>query len=174
MAADGRLLPVDLEPDRDWAIYRRYRLLVVGQRDDETAGAVAAAVVEVLARFLPPSRAQLTRAADSRSVGVLIGTNQQDVAVMTAESAEALFFARQPFEDIRNVPLRAIVTLGSHVLVCRKDLVVDHVYLFTRTLAEHKDAIPGRVGVPVGVIPAHRGSRAFFAGERMHIPAGSA
>ncbi len=29
MAAEGRLLPVDLEPDRDWAIYRRYRLLVV-------------------------------------------------------------------------------------------------------------------------------------------------
>ncbi len=72
------------------------------------------------------------------------------------------------------MPLRAIVTLGSHILVCRKDLMVDHVYLFTRTLAEHKDAIPARVGMPVGVVPAHRGSRAFFAGERMSIPAGTA
>ena len=173
-ASDERLVPVDLEPDRDWAIYRRYRLLVVGQRDDETASALAAAVVDVLARFVPPSRAQLTRAADSRSVGVLIGTNQQDVAIMSAESAEALFFARQPFEDIRNVPLRVIVTLGSHVLVCRKDLMVDHVYLFARTLAEHKDAIPVRVGAPAGMVPAHRGSRAFFAGERMSMPAGAA
>jgi hypothetical protein len=128
----------------------------------------------VLAHFLPPSRAQLTRAADSRSVGVLIGTNQQDVAIMTAESAEALFLAKAPFEDIRNVPLRTIVTLGSHVLVCRKDLMVDHVFLFTRTLTEHRDAIPVRVDAPGGVVPAHRGSRAFFAGERMSIPAGTA
>jgi len=95
MAADARVGPdrvllADLEPDRMWSIYRRYRLLVVGQRDDERANALTGAVVEVLARALPSSRAQLARAADSRRVGVLIGTNQQDVAIMTAGSAEAL------------------------------------------------------------------------------------
>ena len=80
---DGRLL-ADLEPDAMWSIYRRYRLRIVGQRDDEMAGALAAAVVAALARFLPATRAQLSRAADTRRVGVLIGTNQQDVAVMAS------------------------------------------------------------------------------------------
>ena len=103
----------DLEPDGMWPIYRRYRLLIVGQRDDEIASAFAGAVVDVLARFLPASRAQLARAADTRRVGVLIATNQQDVAIMAAESAEALFLAKPPFDDIRNVPLRLIVSFGE-------------------------------------------------------------
>src|ERR1700730_16048944 len=76
----------DLNPDRMWPIYRRYHLLIVGQRDDEIASAFAGAAVDVLARFLPASRAQLVRAADTRRVGVLIATDQQDVAIMAAES----------------------------------------------------------------------------------------
>jgi len=157
----------DLEPDGLWSIYRRYSLRIVGQRDDEIATAFAGAVVDVLARALPDSRAQLARAADTRRVGVLIGTDQQDVAIMTAESAEALFLARPPFDDIRNVPLRLIVSFGSHVLVCRPDFMASHAYLLAQTLAEHKDALPKQIAAPEGVIPAHRGSYAFFAGEEM-------
>ena len=47
----------DLEPDGQWLIYRRYSLLIVGQRDNEIAGTYAGAIVDVLARFLPASRA---------------------------------------------------------------------------------------------------------------------
>ena len=165
--AGHRPAVADLEPDRMWSIYRRYRLLIVGQRDDEIASAFAGAVVDVLARFLPTSRAQLARAADTRRVGVLIGTDQQDVAIMAAESAEALFLAKPPFDDIRNVPLRLIVSFGSHVLVCRPDFMARHAYLLAQTLAEHKDALPTPAGAPEGVVPAHRGSHAFFAGEEM-------
>ena len=146
----------DLEPDRMWSIYRRYRLLIVGQRDDEMAGAFAGAVVDVLARFLPTSRAQLARAADTRRVGVLIGTDQQDVAIMAAESAEALFLAKPPFDDVRNVPLRLIVSFGSHVLVCRTDFTARHAPEQTRLPAP----LPQR-----GCL-AHRGS-GLFAGEEM-------
>jgi hypothetical protein len=157
----------DLNPDRMWPIYRRYHLLIVGQRDDEIASAFAGAVVDVLARFLPASRAQLVRAADTRRVGVLIATDQQDVAIMAAESAEALFLGKPPFDDIRNVPLRLVVSFGSHVLVCRPDFMARHAYLLAQTLAEHKDALPSPAGAPEGVVPAHRGSHAFFAGEEM-------
>ncbi len=157
----------DLEPDRMWSIYRRYRLLIVGQRDDEMAGAFAGAVADVLARFLPASRAQLVRAADTRRVGVLIGTNLQDVAIMAAKSAEALFLAEPPFDDIRNVPIRLIVSFGSHVLVCRPDFMARHAYFLAQTLAEHNDALPTPAGAPEGVVPGHRGSHAFFAGEEM-------
>ena len=157
----------DLEPDNLWLIYRRYSLLIVGQRDDQIASTFAGAVVDVLARSLPSSRARLARAADTRRVGVLIGTNQQDVAIMATESAEALFLAEPPFDDIRNVPLRIIVSFGSHVLVCRPDFTASHAYLLAQTLAEHKDALPTTAGAPKGVVPAHRGSHAFFAGEAM-------
>ena len=111
------------------------------------------------------SRAQLARAADARRVGVLIATNQQDVALMEVESAEALLFAKPPFEDIRDVPLRLITSFGGHVLVCRPDFQPGHAYLLARTLAEHKDALPTPARAPEGAIKAHRGSHAFFAGE---------
>jgi PAS domain S-box-containing protein len=57
-----------------------YYLLIVSQRDDDRSGALTAAVVDVLLRHLPSSRPQLVRAADSRRIGVLIATDQQDVA----------------------------------------------------------------------------------------------
>ena len=156
----------DLEPDRLWSTYRRYHLMIVGQRNDERAISLAGAVVAVLAGFLPASRAQLARAADTRRVGVLIATNQQDVAIMAAESADALFLAKAPFDDIRDVPLRLIVALGSHVLVCRTDFSSRHaVRLRAQTLAEHEDALPMPASAPQGLIPAHRGSQAFFTGE---------
>ena len=157
----------DLNPDRMWPVYRRYHLLIVGQRDDEQGLAFAAAVVDVLARFLPASRAMLVRAADARRIGVLIATDQQDVGVMTAASAEALFLSKPPFEDIRDPPLRVIVSFGSHVLVCRPNFMAGHAYLMAKTLAEHKDALPAPAGSPQGVVPVHRGSRAYFAGEEM-------
>jgi hypothetical protein len=157
----------DLEPDAQWLIYRRYALLIVGQRDNEIAGAYAGAVVDVLARFLPTSRAQLARAADARRVGVLIATNQQDVALMEVESAEALFLGKPPFDDIRDVPLRLIASFGGHVLVCRPDFPAGHAYLLAQTLAEHNDALPTPARAPEGVVPAHRGSQAFFASEAM-------
>ena len=85
MLAAQQPILADLNPDRMWPVYRRYHLLIVGQRDDERSGALTAAVVEVLSRHLPASRPQLVSAADARRIGVLIATDQQDVAIMQAE-----------------------------------------------------------------------------------------
>src|SRR2546426_10763853 len=68
----------DLNPDRMWPVYRRYHLLIVGQRDDESGGALAATTGDVLMRFLPNSRAMLVRAADALRVGVVVGTGPKD------------------------------------------------------------------------------------------------
>ncbi|MGA9323233.1 MAG: hypothetical protein WBW06_19455, partial [Xanthobacteraceae bacterium] len=132
----------DLNPDRMWPTYRRYYLLIVSQRDDDKSGALTAAVVDVLSRHLPSSRPQLVRAADSRRIGVLIATDQQDVAIMQADSAEALFLAKPPFDDIPNAPLRIIVSFGSHVFVCRPNFMARHAYLLAKTLAEHGEGLP--------------------------------
>ena len=150
-----------------WPTFRRYHLLIVSQRDDEKSGALTAAVVDVLSRYLPNSRPQLVRAADSRRIGVLIATDQQDVAIMQGESAEALFLAKPPFDDIPNAPLRIIVSFGSHVFVCRPNFMARHAYLLAKTLAEHGEGLPAPAVAPAGVVPAHPGSHAFFAGEEM-------
>ncbi len=161
------LLLADMEPDGLTRIYRRYRLLIVAQRDDKIAGNLSESVVDVLARFLPGTRAKLIRAADTRRVGVLIGTHQQDIAIMTRESAEALVFAEPPFADIRNVPLRLVVSFGSHVLVCRTDFEGRHAYAVAQTLVEHKHLLSAALAAPEGVIPVHPGSAAFYRGEDM-------
>jgi hypothetical protein len=157
----------DLNPDRMWPVYRGYHLLILSQRDDERNGALTSAVVEVLSRHLPASRPQLVSAADARRIGVLIATNQQDVAIMQADSAEALFLAKPPFTDIREAPLRIIVSFGSHVLVCRPDFMARHAYLLAQTLAGDGEGLPAAATLPQGVVPAHRGADAFFAGEEM-------
>ncbi|WP_244480383.1 hypothetical protein [Rhizobium sp. Root1220] len=159
------LVLADMEPDGLTRTYRRYRLLLVGQRDDETAGDLSESAVNVLERFLPASRARLTRAADTRRVGVLIGTHQQDIAVMARESAEALFAATPPFTDIRNLPLRLIVSFGSHVLVSRTDFEDRHAYTVAQTLTVHKNMLARPVVEPDGPIPVHRGAGAYFIGK---------
>ena len=157
----------DLNPDRMWPVYRRYHLLIVGPRDDERGDAFAKAVVDVLGRFLPASRPQLVRAADTRRLGVLIATDQQDVAVMTSEGTEALFLGKPPFDDIPNAPVRIIVSFGSHALVCRPNFKNGHAYMLAKTLAEHKSGLPAPAGLAQGAVPPHPGARAFFAGEEM-------
>ena len=161
------LVLADMEPDGLTRTYRRHRLLIVAQRDDKIASDLSKSSVDVLARFLPASRARLIRAADTRRVGVLIGTHQQDIAIMTRESAEALFLAEPPFADIRDVPLKLIVSFGSHVLVSRTDFEDRHAYAVAQTLVEHKNLLPAPAAAPDGAIPAHPGSAAFYRGEDM-------
>ena len=163
MLVGRRPAQADLEPDGLWLIYRRYALFIVGQRTDETANAV----VGVLARALPQSRARLALAADTRRIGVLIGTNQQDVAVMDLGDAEALFLAKPPFADIRGLRLRVIVAIGQQVVVCRSDFSSRLAFQMAQALVGNGAALPTPPQFPTGVIPVHPGSSAFFAGEAM-------
>jgi hypothetical protein len=157
----------DLNPDRMWPVYRRYHLLIVSQRDDAENTAFAAATADTLVRFLPASRAQVTSAPDGRRVGVLIATVQQDVAIMAKEGAEALFFGKPPFDDIGGAQIRAMVSFGNYLFVCRQDFKARHAYLIAQALAQHPEGLPARAGAPEGAVPAHAGAEAFFAGRDM-------
>jgi len=42
-----------------------------------------------------------------------------------------------------------------------------HAYLLAQTLSAHAEALPAAATAPKGVVPAHRGARAFFAGEEI-------
>ena len=155
----------DLNPDRMWPVYRRYHLLIVGQRDDERGLALTKASTDTLAQFLPESRALLVRAADTRRTGVLIATDQQDVAVISAEGAKALFLGEPPFEDIKGGPIRAIVSFGTHQMICRPNFLARHAYAIAKTLSDHQDRLAATVAASQGAVPPHPGARAFFAGE---------
>ena len=155
----------DLNPDRMWPVYRRYHLIIVGQRDDERGLTLTKASTDTLAQFLPESRALLVRAADTRRIGVLIATDQQDVAVISAEGAKALFLGEPPFEDITGGPVRAIVSFGTHHMVCRPNFRAGHAYAIAKTLSEHQDRLAATVAASQDVVPMHPGARAFFAGE---------
>jgi len=155
----------DLNPDRMWPVYRRYHLIIVGQRDDERGLTLTKASTDTLAQFLPESRAMLVRAADTRRIGVLIATDQQDVAVISAEGAKALFLGEPPFEDIAGGPVRAIVSFGTHHMVCRPNFRAGHAYAIAKTLSEHQDRLPATVAASQDLVPMHPGARAFFAGE---------
>ena len=155
----------DLNPDRMWPVYRRYHLLIVGQRDDAKNTAFAAATADTLLHFLPASRAQATSAPDARRVGVLIATVQQDVAIMAREGAEALLLGKLPFTDIGGAQIRAIVSFGKYLFVCRPDFKARHAYLIAQALAQHPEGLPAPAGAPEGAVPAHLGAEAFFGGK---------
>ena len=155
----------DLNPDRMWPVYRRYHLLIVSQRDDAKNTALATATADMLVRFLPASRAQVTSAPDERRVGVLIATVQQDVAIMAKEGAEALFLGKPPFADIGGAQIRAMVSLGNYLFVCRPDFKARHAFLIAQALTQHSEGLPARAGAPEGAVPAHPGAEAFFAGR---------
>jgi hypothetical protein len=157
----------DLNPDRMWPVYRRYHLLIVGQRDDVKNAALTAATADTLLRFLPASRAQAPSAPDARRVGVLIATVQQDVAIMAKEDAEALFLGKPPFADIGGAQIRAMVSFGSYLFVCRPEFKARHAYLIAQALAQHPETLPVRAGAPEDAVPAHPGADAFFAGRDM-------
>lgn len=155
----------DLNPDRMWPVYRRYHLIIVGQRDDERGLALTKDSTDTLAQFLPESRALLVRAPDTRRIGVLIATDQQDVAVISAEGAKALFLGEPPFEDIKGGAIRAIVSFGTHHMVCRANFRARHAYAIAKTLSEHQDRLTATVAASEDAVPMHTGARAFFAGE---------
>ena len=157
----------DLNPDRMWPVYRRYHLLIVGQRDDAKNTAFAAATADTLLHFLPASRAQATSAPDERRVGVLIATVQQDVAIMAKDGAEALFLGKPPFADIGGAQIRAIVSLEDYLFVCRPDFKARHAYLIAQALSQHPEGLPARAAAPKGAVPAHPGAEAFFVGRDM-------
>ena len=161
----GAVEHADLNPDRMWPVYRRYHLIIVGQRDDERGLALTKASTDTLAQFLPETRALLVRAADTRRIGVLIATDQQDVAVISAEGAKALFLGESPFEDIKGGPIRAIVSFGTHHMICRPNFHARHAYAIAKTLSEHQDRLAATVAGSQDVVPMHPGARAFFAGE---------
>lgn len=159
-------------PYRQWAIYRKRHLIILTSKTDPPSYPLGKRLANVLAEKLPESKARVARAPHSERIASLISTQQMDLAVMRREEADALMHGRAPFADRGPIPLRVIIDLGDHVLVCRDDFPDSHAYLIAETLSEHGDelgdvvptASTGAASSDVGV-PVHAGAAAYFAGQ---------
>jgi hypothetical protein len=162
-------------PYRQWEVFRKGRLVVVATAEDPAAVRLAEAVAAVLVAHLPESRALMTRASQTRDLLSLLATRQLDVALLAAEHARAAVEGRAPAGQ--PIPLRAIVALGTHLLVCREEVPAARVLEIVRALAEHwKDSAPPDVAPPTRPDPAappppHAAAREYWQDRAPVTPA---
>ena len=102
-------------PYRQWAAYRKNRLIFVASEVDEVSLRLGASVAETLAARLPQSKAMMATTATTVDVVSLLTSAQLDVALLTSDDAYQAVRGAGKFEG-RAVPLRALAVFGSSVL----------------------------------------------------------
>lgn len=155
-------------PYRQWKVYRKRRLLIVGAKTDPAGYRLTRAVAETLAAQLPDSHARPSRASNTARLASLLRTKQMDVAVLARAEAVALRRGHGTFRDVGPVELRALFALGAHLLVCRADFPEAHAYLLVQTLDQHREALAsGDARLPGAAealaVPLHAGVLVYLA-----------
>ena len=154
-------------PYRQWKIYRKRYLLILTSKTDGPSYPLGKRVVEILAIYLPASKARVTRAPYTKRIGSLISSKQMDVALLSRKDAVALMEGRDDFRAYGPLELRALFETGGYLLVCRSDFPDAHAYLVVRTLDRHRGELP-EARVPhalPGAVPLHAGAIAYLEGR---------
>jgi len=145
-AASGSwLLLAGHSPYRQWEVYRKVRLIVLVNAEEEASVQLGQAIAAVLAKHLPESKAMMARARDLKDVVRLIASKQLDTALLREEDAAAAFMGAGPFADNGKVPLRALAQCGAYVYACRDDLPRSNGYQIAETIAERWKEIDSRL-----------------------------
>jgi NMT1-like family len=148
-------------PYRQWLVYRKSRTIIVTSAADPASYPLGDGVATLLARHLPESRALAARAADSIEIVKLLGSEQLDLAILTADDARDAYQGRGRFAGEGAFPLRALAVLGSYLFVCREDFPAPTARVFASTLAEHWRgegvSLAGPDAGPRAPIPFHAG-----------------
>lgn len=166
LAAGVWFLTTGHTPYRQWAVYRRTHLLILTDRSQPGTFELGRRVAELLAEYLPESRARVTRAPYRERVASLLGSGQLDVALLDMSVAEALFRGDPPFVDYGAIPLRTLALGDGFVLVARADFPEHHAYQLAATLADHGEGLPMRLSAGEGLsIPVHPGVATFLDGQ---------
>jgi TRAP-type uncharacterized transport system substrate-binding protein len=146
-------------PYRQWQVYRKSRLIIVTSAAEPASYPLGEAVAALLALHLPESRALVARAADSLAIVKLLGSDQLDLAILSADDARDAHDGRARFASEGPLALRALAVLGPYLFVCREDFPAPKAQAVSRTLAAHwRDggALPP-AGSPPPSIPLHAG-----------------
>ncbi len=164
-------LPVKAHtPYGQWDSFRLRHLQVLTSRSDLVGDATADQWVAVLAEHLPKSKAVVSRARNFVRVASLLKTDQAKLAVLSYEQANAMLHGTAPYEDFGPMPIQLLLDNGTHLLVTRSDLPVEHGYMLVATLLEQAEALnltvplKGKQGLTV-----HPGGHAAASGEQIPL-----
>jgi hypothetical protein len=124
-------------PYRQWQAYRKSRLIIVTSAADSRSYPLGEAVAMLLAQHVPESRALAARATDSLEIAKLLGSEQLDVAILTAADARDAYEGRARFSGEGALPLRALAVLGPYLLLCRENFPATTAHAVASTLARH-------------------------------------
>ena len=151
-------------PYGQWVVYRKKHLLIGCHKADPETYELAKRVVAELATHLPAAKARPARAPDARRLASLLGTEQMDVAILSAGDAAAMAAGSGPFEPYGAIALRLLSPVGDRLLICREDFRERHAWLVTGALASTAVAPDGAPSAE-SALPWHPGSSAFLEGK---------
>lgn len=116
-------------PYQQWVVYRKKHLLIGCHRADPATYAHAQRIVAALDKELPAARARIARARRPDRLASLLGTDQLEVAVLDAETAEQMRLGAGAFAPYGPIPLVAQRRLkgdGGHSLYAHADFPARH------------------------------------------------
>ena len=164
------LLLTGHSPYRQWEVYRKVRLIVVANAEDEASVRLGQAIAELLAKHLPDSRAMMARARDLNDLVRLVATKQLDAALMREEDAWIALRGTGRFADNGKVPFRTLAQFDAYVFVCRDDLPNAIAYQVAETLSEQwtevgaaaPNGARGPKPASAARIPLHPGAQEYY------------
>jgi len=114
----------------------------------------------------------VARAPDEQRIASLITTGQAVLAVMRQDQAIDLYRRQGGFQDYQGGMLRALVSIGDHILVTSEHFPRHHAWLVTSALVENDAELDVRVvtgSTDSDAVPPHEGALAFARGEPLQI-----
>ncbi len=149
-------------PFKQWVVYRKKHLLISCHRADPRTYDLAREVVAVLEEHLPAAQARPARAPTAGRLASLIGTDQMDVAILSAKDTAAMRAGTGPFAPYGPIPLHILTPVQDRLLIAHARFPARHAWQVTDALSG-SDLIGS---VTRDMFPhLHPGSRAFIDGE---------
>jgi TRAP-type uncharacterized transport system substrate-binding protein len=124
-------------PYKQWDVFRKTRLVVLVNADDQSSVKLGTALAEFYAKQLPESRATFARAKNKHDMVRLLASKQLEVALLTESDAYAVLTGAEPYADNGKVPLRALASLGDYLFICREDLPPQSAQMLTEALGDN-------------------------------------
>jgi hypothetical protein len=148
-----------------WRLLRQTHLLIYSTQQDLAGDEFAEAVVRVVQRELPESRAMVARARTLSRLGSLISSGQGSVAVLSHADALAAVRGSDAFAEFGPIALAGLVQNDAHLLVCRSDFPARHAYMVAGCLlSAGADLVVQTASVNTELAP-HPGVLAFARGD---------
>ena len=121
-------------PYNQWTVYRRKHLLIGCHKQDPRTYDLARRIVAVLESHLPAARARVARAPTAGRLASLLGTGQLDVTILGNQDVIAMSAGTGDFAPYGAIPLRVLLLLEEHALVCRSEMPDRHALLIADAL----------------------------------------